>query len=118
MAAAMSDAERLKPRSYEEARSHPDWPRWKEAMDEELLALETYGTCNLKTYLPESNQLELGLRVETRRSWLLYGNHKPIDERRREESVSAPRGDPKRTKTGEYPAQVPRYIYILANPIP
>ncbi|KAM6503723.1 hypothetical protein JOM56_000666 [Amanita muscaria] len=46
------------------------------------------------------------------------GNHKPIDERRREGSVNASRGDPKRTKTGEYPAQVPRYIYILANPIP
>ncbi|KIL54086.1 hypothetical protein M378DRAFT_19215 [Amanita muscaria Koide BX008] len=46
------------------------------------------------------------------------GNHKPIVERRREESVNASRGDPKRTKTGEYPAQVPRYIYILTNPIP
>ncbi|KIL55136.1 hypothetical protein M378DRAFT_18217 [Amanita muscaria Koide BX008] len=46
------------------------------------------------------------------------GNHKPIVKRKKEEYVNAPRGDPKRTKTGEYPAQVLRYIYILANPIP
>ena len=33
-------------KGVEEARSHPDWPEWKEAMDAEISQLE-----NLRTYI-------------------------------------------------------------------
>jgi hypothetical protein len=48
MATAMSDAKALEPHLYKEAKRRPEWLRWKEAMDEELLALETYGTWKLE----------------------------------------------------------------------
>jgi hypothetical protein len=44
MLAAMSNACGLEPRSLNEAKKSPDWPRWKEAMDEELVALEAHHT--------------------------------------------------------------------------
>ena len=42
MLARMSEACGLEPRSLNEAMKSPDWPRWKEAMDEELEALKAY----------------------------------------------------------------------------
>ncbi|OSX62683.1 hypothetical protein POSPLADRAFT_1123125, partial [Postia placenta MAD-698-R-SB12] len=39
MAAQMADIEGLDPRSLEEAKQRPEWPRWQEAMQEELNAL-------------------------------------------------------------------------------
>ena len=52
MVAAISDAEALELHSFDEAKWRPDWLRWKEAMDEELLALETYGMWRLES-LPQ-----------------------------------------------------------------
>lgn len=48
IAAEMADAEGLELRSLEEAKRRPDWPRWEEAMQEELRALEGHGTWRLK----------------------------------------------------------------------
>lgn len=48
MAAQMADVEGLDPRSLEEARRRPEWPRWEEAMKEELEALEAHGTWRLE----------------------------------------------------------------------
>ncbi|KZT66427.1 hypothetical protein DAEQUDRAFT_651597, partial [Daedalea quercina L-15889] len=44
MAAYIADIKGLDPRSLEEAKRRPEWPRWKEAMEEELHALEAHGT--------------------------------------------------------------------------
>jgi hypothetical protein len=35
LAAATSKVEGLEPQSLAEAKRHPDWPRWKEAADED-----------------------------------------------------------------------------------
>ena len=40
----MSEAFGLEPRSINEAMKSPDWPRWKEAMDEEMEVLKSYKT--------------------------------------------------------------------------
>jgi hypothetical protein len=47
MLAAMSNACGLEPQSLNEAMKSPDWPRWKEAMDEELGALEAHKTWDI-----------------------------------------------------------------------
>ena len=44
MAAAVAEAIGLKPRSVEEARKHPDWPKWEEAINAELGQLDAMGT--------------------------------------------------------------------------
>jgi len=44
MATAMGEASGLEPRSLAEAKKRPDWLRWKEAMDEELVALQAHKT--------------------------------------------------------------------------
>ena len=44
MSAEMSTSHGMEPRDVEEARRSPDWPRWKEAIEEELNALKEYGT--------------------------------------------------------------------------
>ena len=44
MLAAMSNACGLEPRSLNVAKKSPDWPWWKEAMDEELAVLEAHNT--------------------------------------------------------------------------
>ena len=43
IAAAIVDADN-DPKTLAEARSRPDWPRWKEAMDREIVTLEKAGT--------------------------------------------------------------------------
>ena len=48
LAAVMSEAEGLDPRSLAEARRRPDWPRWQEAMEEEHDALVAHGTWELE----------------------------------------------------------------------
>lgn len=47
MAASVAELEGLEPRSIEEARKRPDWPRWKEAIDDELKGLVENGTWEL-----------------------------------------------------------------------
>jgi len=46
MATVMDAAEGLNP-TYDEAKRHPDWPKWKEAIDMEFKALEDNGTWKL-----------------------------------------------------------------------
>lgn len=48
MAAHIADVEGLDPRSLEEAKCRPEWPRWKEAMEEEQRALEAHRTWRLE----------------------------------------------------------------------
>jgi hypothetical protein len=55
MLAAMSNACGLKPRSLNEAKKSTDWPRWKEAMDEELVALEAHNTWEVVDKLKNIN---------------------------------------------------------------
>jgi hypothetical protein len=55
MAAKMAEAHGLEPVSLAEAMKSPDWPRWQEAMDEELKALEKFGTWQLEKPLPKVN---------------------------------------------------------------
>lgn len=47
MAAEMSDAEALEPRSLAEARRRPDWPLWEAAIKEEIALLDAQGTWEL-----------------------------------------------------------------------
>ena len=44
MAAAVAEAVGLEPRSVEEARKHPDWPKWKDMIEAELRQLDAMGT--------------------------------------------------------------------------
>ena len=44
MLAAMSNVCGPEPRSLNKAKKSPDWPQWKEVMDEELAALEAHYT--------------------------------------------------------------------------
>jgi len=44
MAAAVAEAIGLEPRSVEEARKCPDWPKWEEAVNAELGQLDAMGT--------------------------------------------------------------------------
>ena len=46
MATVMDAAEGLNP-TYEEAKKHPDWPQWKEAIEAEWKALEDNGMWKL-----------------------------------------------------------------------
>ena len=46
-AAIGTDVEGLEPKSLAEAKRRPGWLRWKEAMDEEMKALEAYKTWEL-----------------------------------------------------------------------
>ncbi|GBE84202.1 hypothetical protein SCP_0601800 [Sparassis crispa] len=48
MAAKMADVEGLEPRTIGEAKKRPEWPRWEEAIVEELRALEAHGTWRLE----------------------------------------------------------------------
>jgi hypothetical protein len=47
MAAEISDAEALEPRSLAEAKCRPDWPLWEKAIYEELATLKEMGTYEL-----------------------------------------------------------------------
>jgi hypothetical protein len=47
MAAEISDAEALEPRSLAEAKRRPDWPLWEKAIYEELATLKEMGTYEL-----------------------------------------------------------------------
>jgi len=44
LAAVVSEAEALEPRTLKEARNRPDWPLWEKAIEEELDTLKTAGT--------------------------------------------------------------------------
>lgn len=55
MAAHMAEVEGLDPRSLAEAKQRPEWPRWEEAMEEELNALEVHGTWRLEKPPPGAN---------------------------------------------------------------
>ena len=55
LAAAISDVEGLEPASLAEAKRRPDWLRWKDAMDEEMKALEAYKTWELDDLPPGAN---------------------------------------------------------------
>ncbi len=52
--AAIQEAEG-DPKSVQEARSHSDWPRWKEAMDREMESLEHAGTWTTVSRLQDKN---------------------------------------------------------------
>jgi len=54
IAGAILDIE-TNPKSYLEARSYSNWPRWKEAMDRELMTLEKAGTWITVPCLPDKN---------------------------------------------------------------
>jgi hypothetical protein len=47
LATEMSRAEALEPRTLAEAKRGPDWPRWEEAIQEELATLKAAGTWDL-----------------------------------------------------------------------
>ncbi|PIL28794.1 transcription factor [Ganoderma sinense ZZ0214-1] len=55
MAAAQAKEEGLDPLSLAEARRRPEWPRWEQAMREELSALEKHGTWRLERPPPGTN---------------------------------------------------------------
>ncbi len=55
LAAATSDVEGMEPSSLAEAKRRPDWPRWKEAIDEELRALQEYETWEVDDLPPDGN---------------------------------------------------------------
>ena len=40
-----ADAEALEPRTLAKAKRRPDWPLWEKAIEEELVKLDTAGTC-------------------------------------------------------------------------
>jgi hypothetical protein len=44
---SLAEAEGIEPQSLSEAMKRPDWPKWEEAMREELMALERMGTWEL-----------------------------------------------------------------------
>ncbi len=54
IAAAIKESED-EPKTIAEARSRPDWPRWKEAMDREIKTLEGAGTWKMVLRLPGKN---------------------------------------------------------------
>ena len=47
LAAEISEAEALEPQTLKEARSHPDWPLWEKAINEELATIKTARTWEL-----------------------------------------------------------------------
>ena len=55
LAAAASEVEGLEPSSLAEAKRRLDWPRWKEAIDEELKALVEYDTWEVDDLPPDGN---------------------------------------------------------------
>ena len=55
MATAQALEEGLDPLSLAEAKRHPEWPRWEQAMREELAALEKHGTWRLERPPPGTN---------------------------------------------------------------
>ncbi|OJT02864.1 Retrovirus-related Pol polyprotein from transposon TNT 1-94, partial [Trametes pubescens] len=55
MAVQMAEVEGLDPRSLAEAKRRPEWPRWEEAMAEELCALEAHETWRLEKPPPGAN---------------------------------------------------------------
>jgi hypothetical protein len=79
MAAEMSDALGLEPRSLAEATRSPTWPQWKEAMQEEHTALETHKTWRLEKPPPGANidRLPLGICRETGCHWYGYPLPRP-----------------------------------------
>src|SRR6266576_5052297 len=55
LAAAISDVEGMEPSLLAEAKRRLDWPRWKEAIDEELKALQEYDTWEVDNLPPDGN---------------------------------------------------------------
>jgi hypothetical protein len=55
MAAEISEAEALEPRTLAEAKSRPDWPLWEKAIMEELEVLEKAGTWEVVDAPPDVN---------------------------------------------------------------
>ncbi|PIL37456.1 transcription factor [Ganoderma sinense ZZ0214-1] len=55
MAAAQAQEEGLDPASLAEAKRRPEWPRWEEAMKEEMEALSKHGTWRLEHPPPGTN---------------------------------------------------------------
>lgn len=60
MAAKMSDAHGLEPRTINEAKRSPNWPQWQEAIEAERFALESHGTWRLEE--PPSGTNVVGCR--------------------------------------------------------
>jgi len=55
LAAVVSDAEALEPRTLKEVRARPDWPLWEKAIEEELETLRVAGTWVLEDAPPGAN---------------------------------------------------------------
>jgi len=55
MAAEISEAEALEPRTLAEAKSRPDWPLWQKAIAEELEVLRNAGTWEVVNPPPDAN---------------------------------------------------------------
>ena len=60
LAAEITDAEALEPRNLAEAKCHPDWPSWEQAISEELTTLCKAGTWKLEA--PPSRANVIGLK--------------------------------------------------------
>ncbi|TFY51058.1 hypothetical protein EVJ58_g10760 [Rhodofomes roseus] len=61
MAAHIANVEGLDPRSIEEAKRRPEWPRWQEAVLEEVRALEAHGTWRLERPPPGAKRGQLSI---------------------------------------------------------
>ena len=57
MATVVENVEGLMP-TYEEARKHPDWPKWQDAIQKELNSLEKNGTWRLVKRPPNANVVD------------------------------------------------------------
>ena len=55
LAAEITDAEVLEPRNLAEAKCHPDWPSWEQAISEELTTLCKARTWKLEAPLSRAN---------------------------------------------------------------
>ena len=55
LAAEIADTEALEPRNLAEAKCHPDWPLWEQAISKELTTLRKAGTWKLEAPPPRAN---------------------------------------------------------------